>query len=59
MRLDFKDCNEVQNMIKIIEKDKGLSAPDDIRFMVNPDNYKRRKFMDIFELREILKELPV
>lgn len=39
MKLDFESHPEAQDMIKIIEKDKGLPAPDAIRFSINQDIY--------------------
>ncbi len=39
MKLNFESHPEAQDMIKIIEKDKGLSAPDAIKFCINQDIY--------------------
>lgn len=41
MNLDFSNHHETQDMIKIIEADKNLTAADAIEFSINENIYKR------------------
>lgn len=40
-KLDFSNHSEAQDMIKIIEKDKGLLSADAISFAINLENYHK------------------
>ena len=41
MQLNFSNHRAAQDMIRIIEKDKGLSAVEAINFCINQNVYKR------------------
>ena len=41
MQLNFSNHRAAQDMISIIEKDKGLSAVEAINFCINQEAYKR------------------
>lgn len=40
LKLDFSNCLEAQDMIKIIERDKGLTATESVEFSINENIYQ-------------------